>query len=294
MASYFKTGEHYYKSLDVFKDKSGEFVKNIEIVRYHMPSVIQKLPQNQTCFNILSVGSGTGEVDMEILKIIKEELQRTRGRHQIKIYNRAIEPNECACDLYKSSVKRANDLQIDFDVRCQTFQQYKEQGPENGEERTKFDVIHLMHSIYFLDIEESLIHCIENELNVSGSLFIMVEGPDLSFWVQYKERFPDRYGKPGDSFKTVEVEKIFKIIREAGWRYDVLNLEYQIDVTDVFDAESAEGNLLLDFLTHIKNFRDTADEQVVEEKLALIKDLSTVKDERRFGNKIESLFLIYK
>ena len=99
MASYFKTGEHYYKSLDVFKEKSGEFVKNIEIVRYHMPSVIQKLPQNQTCFNILSVGSGTGEVDMEILKIIKEELQRTRGRHQIKIYNRAIEPNECACDL---------------------------------------------------------------------------------------------------------------------------------------------------------------------------------------------------
>ena len=50
-------------------------MKNIEIVRYRMPSVIQKLPQNQTCFNILSVGSGTGEVDMEILKIIKEELQ---------------------------------------------------------------------------------------------------------------------------------------------------------------------------------------------------------------------------
>ena len=149
MASYFKTGEHYYKSLDVFKEKRGEFVKNIEIVRYHMPSVIQKLPQNQTCFNILSVGSGTGGVDMEILKITKEELQRTRGRDQIKIFNRAIEPNKCACDLYKSSVKRANDLQIDFDVPCQTFQQYKKQGPENGEERTKFDIIRLMHSIYF-------------------------------------------------------------------------------------------------------------------------------------------------
>ena len=294
MASYFKTAEHYYKSLGVFKEKSGEFVKNIEIVRYHMSSVIQKLPQNQTCFNILSVGSGTGEVDMEILKIIKEELQLTRGRDQIKIYNRAIEPNECACDLYKSSVKRANDLQIDFDVRCQTFQQYKEHRPENGEERTKFDVIHLMHSIYFLDIEESLIHCMENELSANGSLFIMVEGPDLSFWVQYKERFSDRHAKPGDSFKTVEVEKIFKIIEEAGWRYDVHNLEYEIDVTDVFDAESTEGNLLLDFLTHIKNFRDTADEQVVEEKLALIKDLSTVKDERNFGNKMESFFLICK
>ena len=100
---------------------------------------------------------------------------------------------------------------------------------------------------------------------------------------------------PGDSFKTAEVEKIFKIIvGEAGWRYDVHNLEYEIDVTDVFDTESTEGNLLLDVLTHIKNFRDTADEQVVEEKLALIKDLSTVKDERHFGNKTESFFIIYK
>ena len=72
MASFVKTGEHYYKSLDVFKEKSDEFVRNIEIVRYHMASVIQRLPQNQSCFNILSVGSGTGEMDMEILKIMKE------------------------------------------------------------------------------------------------------------------------------------------------------------------------------------------------------------------------------
>ena len=59
-------------------------------------------------------------------------------------------------------------------------------------------------------------------------------------------------------------------------------------------AESTEGNLLLDFLTHVKNFRDTADEQVVKETLALIKDLSTVKDERYFGKKMESLILVYK
>ena len=63
MASFVKTGEHYYKSLDVFKEKSDEFVRNIEIVRYHMASVIQRLRQNQSRFNILSVGSGTGEMD---------------------------------------------------------------------------------------------------------------------------------------------------------------------------------------------------------------------------------------
>ena len=112
MASFVKKGEHYFKSLNVLKEKSDNFVRTIEIVRNHMASVIQRLTQNQSCFNILSVGSGTGEMDMEILKVMKEELQRTQGRDQIKIYNRAIEPSEYACDLYKSAVKRVNDQQI--------------------------------------------------------------------------------------------------------------------------------------------------------------------------------------
>ena len=271
-------------------------MRTIEIVRNHMASVIQRLTQNQSCFNILSVGSGTGEVDMEILKVMKEELQRTQGRDQIKIYNRAIEPSEYACDLYKSAVKRVNDQQIDFDVRCQTFQEYKERGPEKPEECNKFDVIHFMHSIYYVDIEEALSHCIENELHTNGSLLCMVEGPDFISWVLDKQRFPDWYAKPGDSvpesFKTVE--KLFKFLGEAGWRYEVFNQESPIDVTDVFDPESTEGNLLLDFLTHSKNFRHTADEQLVKETLALIKELSAIKDERRFGKLTEYLIFIYK
>ena len=296
MASFVKTGEHYFKSLNVLKEKSDNFVRTIEIVRNHMASVLQRLTQNQSCFNILSVGSGTGEVDMEILKVMKEELQRTQGRDQIKIYNRAIEPSEYACDLYKSAVKRVNDQQIDFDVRCQTFQEYKERGPEKPEECNKFDVIHFMHSIYYVDIEEALSHCIENELHTNGSLLCMVEGPDLISWVLDKQRFPDWHAKPGDSvpdsFKTVE--KLFKFLGEAGWRYEVFNQESPIDVTDVFDPESTEGNLLLDFLTHSKNFRHTADEQLVKETLALIKELSTIKDERHFGKLTEYLIFIYK
>ena len=153
-----------------------------------------------------------------------------------------------------------------------------------------------MHSLYYVDIEEALSHCIENELHTNGSLLCMVEGPDLISWVLDKQRFPNWYAKPGDSvpdsFKTVE--KLFKFLGEAGWRYEVFNQESPIDVTDVFDPESTEGNLLLDFLTHSKNFRHTAGEQLVKETLALIKELSTIKDERHFGKLTEYLIFIYK
>ena len=90
------------------------------------------------------------------------------------------------------------------------------------------------------------------------------------------------------------VEKLIQIANENGWKHEVYTIEYPIDVTEVFDAQSTEGNLLLDFLTHKVNFRETADKQLVEETLALIKDLSAVKDGKRFGEKKESLVVLYK
>ena len=94
----------------------------------------------------------------------------------------------------------------------------------------------------------------------------------------------------GKSYETAE--KIIKIAN--GWKHEIYSQEYCIDVTEVFDEKSTEGNLLLDFLTHTVNFREKADKQLVEETLALIKDLTTVKDGKRLGDKKESLLFIYK
>ena len=65
--------------------------------------------------------------------------------------------------------------------------------------------------------------------------------------------------------------------------------EYELDVTDAFDPRSTEGNLLLNFLTQTVNYRE-----VVEETLALIKHLSIERDGKNFGEKKESLVIMYK
>ena len=130
LSSFVSTGEYYYKSFDAMKNKTSEFFKNVDIMRDHMPSMIQKLlhsVQDRTSFNILSVGSGTGNMDLEILKIVKDELQRSQGCHQIKIFNRAIEINKYPCDLYKAAIKNFNDQQAHFDLRHQSFEEYVEE-----------------------------------------------------------------------------------------------------------------------------------------------------------------------
>ena len=116
---------------------------------------------------------------------------------------------------------------------------------------------------------------------------------DLISSVLEKKLFPDWHGTPDEknpeSFETAE--KMFEIAEKHGWKHEVYTHEYSIDVTEIFDTQSTEGNLLLDFITHTENFRGTADKNLLQETLALIEDLSTLKDGKRLGKKRNRLFL---
>ena len=232
-------------------------------------------------------------MDLEILKIVKDELQRSQGCHQMKIFNRAIEINKYPCDLYKAAIKNLNDQQVDFDIRHQSFEDYAKGFTM---EQPKFDLIYFIHSIYYVDIEAVLKHCMENELQDNGLLVFMVERPDIMIFVEEKQRFPDWHGTPDEKNpESCEIaEKMLHIAEKCGWKHELYTHEYSIDVTEIFDPQSSEGNLLLDFITHTKNYRGTADKKLLQETLELIEDLSTLKDGKRLGKKKESLIFIYK
>lgn len=234
-----------------------------------------------------------GKRDVDILQNIKEELQTSdQGRH-MKIFNRTIEPNEHSCDLYKAAIESLpntlNDDPTEFEICQQTFQEYKER-QQRKEVSVKFDMVHFIHSIYYVDIEQTLIYCFEKELREKGVFVCIVEELDFTTMIMQIQW----YRKDSESKKNATTEKMIKIAQDNGWKHEIYTQKYLIDVTDVFDEKSTEGNLLLDFFTHTVNFRETADQQKVEETLALIKDNTIVKDGKLVGEKDESLILIYK
>ena len=157
----------------------------------------------------------------------------------------------------------------------------------------KFDMVHFIHSIYHVDIKEALMHCFEKELSEQGVLVCLITDQDL-IYCTLRQNGQWHDGREKDSEKYETAEEIINIAKSNGWEYEIYSQEYSIDVTDVFEEKSIEGNLLLDFLTHTVNFRETADKQLVEETLALIKEVITVKDGKRFGDEKESLIIIYK
>ena len=51
----------------------------------------------------------------------------------------------------------------------------------------RFDMVHFIHSIYYVDMEQTLIHCFEKELSEKGVFVCLFEGQDLIYWVTLKQ-----------------------------------------------------------------------------------------------------------
>ena len=105
------SGDHFFRSFDVFKKKANQHYENVKTLQRYLPAVVQKImstfdSKQRSQFNILSVGSGTGEVDMEIVSIVQRELQKQRGWRHITIFNRAIEPDDTSCQRYNEKIAR--------------------------------------------------------------------------------------------------------------------------------------------------------------------------------------------
>ena len=294
MASFELTAEeHYLKSCNVFRAKSGETVKSLELLQQHMPPLLEWVLPESKQLNILSVGSGEGSMDVIILKIIKEELKKSDQSRNTKMFNRAIEPSVFSCGRYRATVEHLptplDDQQTKFEICQQTFEEYQ----EIHKEPIRFDIVHFMHSIYYVNKEQTLLRCFERDLKDKGRVVCLVSDQDLQYRVFSKQK-KRRCNENVDSKRDKRAEKLIRISSANGWKYEVYTQEYSIDVTEVFDPNSTEGNLLLDFLTYTVNLRETADKQLVEETLALIKDLTIVRDGKRFGEKKDFLVVIYK
>ena len=289
------TGAHYIDCFNIFETKCDQFRKIEEMLQERLPSLVLRRLHDSQQLNILSVGSGNGEKDLLVLKIIRESLRSHDKGTKLKIFNRAIEPNTYFCDLYNEAIANmltpSDDQATKFEICKQSFQEYSQ---HNGKEPLKFDVVHFIHSIYYVDMEEALCHCFEKELGENGVFICIVSGGDLVHLILAKQP-KDWHGQEDGASENLEMARqLVGIAKRKGWKHEVYIKEYSIDVTEVFDPKSTEGNLLLDFLTHTVNFRETADKQLVQETLAMVTDHTTLKDGKRLGKKKDSLVALYK
>ncbi|XP_078697140.1 histamine N-methyltransferase-like isoform X1 [Branchiostoma floridae x Branchiostoma belcheri] len=199
--------------------------------------------QEGAAVRVLSIGSGSGEVDSAILRKI---LQR-----QSSVYNRVVEPSGEMLKDFKALVQHDTSLgAVKFDWRQQTAGEYFSQS-----DGTKFDLAHAVHALYFVNDHDATLRNMWEQLAEGGHLFVFALTDKRGLGKLYHETW--KWFPHGNDRLTTTLRNSSDVTRSLdslGISYVITDEQEQyVNVAECFKGDSEAGRLILDFLTQTSN-----------------------------------------
>ncbi|KFO62609.1 Histamine N-methyltransferase [Corvus brachyrhynchos] len=278
MRSLLADPDRYLQSFRLFLERSTEHQCMQEFVERQLPGVIASIGNGKSTINVLSIGGGAGEMDLQILSKI-------RARYpEATINNEVIEPSADQISKYKERVAQASNLEnIKFTWHKETAYEYESR--VNAEKKTKkWDFIHMIQMLYYVRDIPATIRYFHSLLESQAKLLIILVSDFCGWetlWKKYGSSFPLE-----DLCSYVSSADLPRMLDSAGLKYQLYELPSRMDITSCFIEGDKDGELLLDFLTETLDFAKTAPPEL---KHQLMEDLrkpgcSENKDGKVFFN----------
>ncbi|NXP44866.1 HNMT methyltransferase, partial [Heliornis fulica] len=261
MRSLLTDPSRYLQSFRLFLTNSTEHQCMQEFMDRQLPAVIASVGNGKSTINVLSVGGGAGEIDLEILSKVQA---RYPG---VTINNEVIEPSADQISKYKERVAGTSSLEnVKFTWHEETAYEYESR--MNAEKKPKkWDFIHMIQMLYYVKDVPATIRYFHSLLEAQAKLLIIVVS-ETSGWETLWKKFGSSLPL-NDLCSYVSSADIKRILDSAGLKYQLHDLPSYMDITSCFTEGNREGELLLDFLTETCEFSKTAPpelkHQVMEE-----------------------------
>ncbi|EDO38881.1 predicted protein [Nematostella vectensis] len=276
--------DHYNHSYFVFWKCSNIDQSTAACLKEVIPNILSKkelVISVENPIRILSVGSGRGELDMVILRSILAGYKAGRAL----IHQTVVEPSNSSLVDFKKAAASDDIPEVVFSFHPTTFQEFS-----NGNQRErKYFMIHFLHSIYYMDIKTALAWSYDNLQN-GGIIVCLVRTAQQPIYQTLKMLASLK----GKAFCHICSEDVTDVIKENGWEFEKHAVKFYLDLKDILDAESTEGNLLLDFLTLTPYFRKTEPIEIAQQIEELIKELSYIQDGKMVAKFDSELIVIHK
>lgn len=195
------------------------------IIQWLADQVIPTL-QPEGSYQVLSVGCGSGILDVSIAKRL---LKQITDLHYV-----GVDPNRIECEAFEQQFSDASLDRTQVEVAPTTF--------EDFEAACRFDMVHFVHSLYYMPEPMEALEKARKLLAPEGRL-IFFHAPrealnDLTV------RFWDKQsGRP-----TLFAEDLAKTLDAWGWNYERERVDARLEVTPLADADSSIGLALRDFI----------------------------------------------
>ena len=272
--------EAYCRSFQYFLAAAQQEKSSLKCIEEHIVPIIKKgvcellehHSSNESPLRVLGVGSGEGENDIHLLEAFSKI--RRKPIKAISVTNRVIEPDVARLSTFRAEAANLSEqfkkeVNVDFEWVPMTFQKYCSQ---KMAEDVKFDVVHFIHSIYYLGVEDALVHCYEKELGEKG--IILSVDPLLRF----AGKSPDQHEK----ISFPRNKDVVAVANQKGWKYfTCAGDSKELDITNIFDSLPRQGNHLLNFLTNRRELRQNETKESIEKILKFWEEQSFVNAQGR-------------
>ena len=252
--------------------------------------------KNSEIFQVLGVGSGDGNQDIEVLKVIATSLRSSRTEKP-SIHTCIVEPSSSLITDFRRSVtplpaSLASLADVSFDWKETGFEDYI--CSSSPSESNRYHIAHFICSLYYMDAEDALKSCFKQVAN-GGAMFCSVAGDD-SYFIKFSENFHGKLKCLATASNFYIGKDVAAIAERNNWKYEEYpKAQYEIDITSCFDRSSQTGRVLLDFMTHQIDFQGTADPILYDEVMEFLTESSiTDSSGRKILTTMLAMVIIYK
>jgi SAM-dependent methyltransferase len=179
--------------------------------------------------SFLSVGCGSGILDNPLLEALSDLGSR--------IVYTAIDPNAVACSRFRGDFGLLEMPNVQLEVRQETV--------ESISCDQKFDIIHAVHSLYYFDDPAATIKRLLVRMRIGGKLLIL-QAPKAEL-----NRLADCFWFPNQDVDIWFSERLETYLQGVDLAYTKTRIHGRVDVARCFEAECADGEMMLDFITQV-------------------------------------------
>lgn len=227
-------------------------------------------------FRVLSVGCGSGILDLPLIKTLADKVQAFGA--DASIHYTGFDPNAVACDRFREEFRNLKISSTELSVLEETVESY-------SHDQT-VDLTHVVHALYYFTEPAVSLQALIERVAEDGELVIF-QAPkgELNqladcFW---QDQFKDPIWFSAD---------LEKHLQEIGISFTRSRLDAEVDVTDCFDSNSAEGRLTLDFI--VQSDCANLSEPIRRRVLEYLQAISRVDNDKVFAPHPVDVFVIHQ
>lgn len=198
---------------------------------------------------VLGVGCGGGDVDVAVARSLAAEVD--------ELVYVGVDPNPSQCAAIERFFAESDIPGVRLEVEVETFEDLVTSG--------SFDVVHFVHSLYYMPDPAVALARARRMLAPGGEL-VVVQAPceELN---ELSVRFYDKcYERP-----TLFADEIAELLGRWKWSFERTRLDARVDVTALVDGEPEVGAALRDFIIQFDGRRlPRSVQDLVERYLRLI------------------------